>query len=395
MKSILKNIPTWLPVSMLIALALICLVLLWNVSSTTSLGEPDFIAYWSATYLLQSGQNPYDPALIQSVENAQTQRVFGNALMVWNPPPLFVFLLPLVWLSFSMAKFVWLIINLTILVGGSLMLARLYLPAGNNKIVAIYLLLALTLPQVVTGIVMGQVTFLVFFGLAACMMLIKKDQWFWAGASLILTTVKPHMVVLSLIYLLTYMAQRRQYKGWIGLIAVGMAFLVILFAFCPRWVYFLLGEMTIAPVHWIPTTIGGLLSYLGLTEVARYMIILLLPLPFILAKYQATIKMELAVALLTLITVPTTFFGWSFDQTILLIPIAQVFSWMALSKHKTINIYIVVAILASIVVTYLQRVYSLDDVYYVWIPLFWWIIFGLSWKFFQPKINLKLEHLNQ
>ena len=387
MKPTRAKIPIWLPVGLLIILSLVCLVLLWNVSSNTSLGEQDFIAYWSATYLLHKGQNPYDPALIQSVENAQTQRVLGDALMAWNPPPLFVFLLPLAWLSFGTAKFVWLIINILIVLAGSLLLARLYLPPGNNKIAVLFLIFAFSLPQVVTGIVIGQVTFLVFLGLIACMVLIKKERWFWAGAVLILTIIKPHMVVLPLIYILIYMAQRRQYKGWIGLILAGLSCLAIVTLFRPHWVGDLLGEMAISPVHWATPTIGGLLSSWGLPDIMRYMIILFLPLPFILARYQASIKMELAVALLTLITVPTTFFGWSFDQVILLIPIAQVFTWMTGSKKKTINFWTVFALVVSLGITYIQRAQNSNDVYYVWFPFFWWFIFGLNWYLFSFKTS--------
>ena len=395
MKSKLDNISPWIPISLLIFLGMVCLLMLWNISSKTSLGESDFIAYWSATYLLQTGQNPYDPALILSVEKAQTERVFADVLMAWNPPPLFVFLLPLAYLSFKTAKFVWLIVNILIVLICSLMLARLYLPPGNNKFVLIYLLFTFSLPQIVTGVIIGQVTFLVFFGLTTCMVLIKKERWFWAGAILILTSIKPHMVVLSVIYLLIYMAQRRQFKGWAGLITAGMACIVVLFFFRTHWFYDLLGIMAMAPVHLVTPTIGGLLTYWGMPDATRYIIIFLLPLPFILARYRAAIKMELAVALLTLITVPTTFFGWSFDQTILLIPIAQVFGWMAISKHKITNTWFVIAIITSLVATYVQRVFNSNDVYYVWVPLFWWIIFGVGWYFFQPKSQLKLEHQNQ
>jgi hypothetical protein len=389
MKSMRKNIPPWVPVSLLILVGLVCLILLWNAASTTSLGDEDFIAYWSATHLLSNGLNPYDPELIRNLENAQTGRGLVNALMAWNPPFLFVFLLPLAWLPFSIAKFVWLIANILIVVSGSVMLTRLYLPPGNNLIIIIYLLFAFSLPQIVTGIVMGQVTYLVFLGLVACMALIKKEQWFWAGAVLILTTVKPHVVVLPVIYLLIYMAVHRQYRGWIGLMVAGLACLGVAFLFRPQLANDLMGEMAIAPVHWFTPTIGGLLSYWGISEATRYMITLLLPLPFILVKYQAQVKMELAVALLTLITVPTTFFGWSFDQTVLLVPIAQVFSWMALSKHKTINTLGAITIAASLVAIYLQRISNSGDVYYLWVPLFWWLIFGLNWYLFSTTDTKK------
>ncbi len=396
MKTKRKNFPARLPLFLLIFLSLVCFVLLWNILITTSFGSEDFRAYWSATYLLHKGLNPYDPGLIQAVETAQTHIISEDTLMAWNPPFLFVFLLPLAWLSFPVAKSIWLIVNLILVLAGILMVARVYLPAGNKRIAAIFLFFALSLPQLWAGILIGQVTFLVFTGLIASIVLIRKERWFWAGAVLILTLIKPHIVVLPLIYLLVYMAQRRQFKGWIGLISVGIICLVVVFIFRPQWVSDLIGEMAISPVHWQTPTIGGFLSYLGLTDVVRYMIILLLPLPFILIRYQATIKMEMAVALLTLITVPTTFFGWSFDQVILLIPIAQVFSWMARSKKKTFNTAMGIVIGISLLVLYIQRFQNSNDVYYFWISLFWWVIFGLNWYLFSatPPLDPKTEKIS-
>jgi len=101
--------------------------------------------------------------------------------------------------------------------------------------------------------------------------------------------------------------------------------------------------------------------------------------------------MELAVALLTLITVPTTFFGWNYDQTILLIPIVQVFSWLSQSKEKAVNIGIIVVIGITLVVNYCQHFIFVNDLFYLWIPIFWWIIFGFGWYHFQRQVQAATE----
>ncbi len=365
MESWRKNIPLWLIIVLLIFLGLIFAAWLWQVSSTTNLGNGDFVGYWSATYLLHNGLNPYDPQLMENLQHTQMQTGLTSTIMAWNPPVLFVVLLPLAWLPFAIAKFVWLMVNITIILAASLMLARLYLPENNYKVLLFFLLFAVSLPQVISGIFIGQVTFLVFFGLVVCLMLIKKGQWFWAGAVLILTTIKPHLVILSVIYLLLYMAQRRQYLGWVGLIVAGTACALVLFIFRSSWIQDLMGELKISPVHWLTPTIGGLFSYFGVSDIARYLIVLLLPLPFILLRYQAAIKLELAVALLTLITVPTTFFGWSYDQTILLIPIAQVFGWLNLSKDKASNAWFVFAIALGLAGIFFQHFFTRNDVFYL------------------------------
>jgi hypothetical protein len=388
LKALNHKILQWLLLSLMLFIGFVFLLMLWNVTSTTKVGGDDFIGYWSATYLLHNGQNPYDPKLLEFTQHIQMQTGLNYTIMAWNPPSLFVFLLPLAWLPFSTAKFVMLLINLIIILAASLMLSRLYLSTSNLRLVLIYMIFAISLPQVITGLYMGQVTFFVLLGLVSSMALIKKGQSFWAGAVLVLTSIKPHMAILAVIYLLILMAQHRQYKGWAGLFVAGIACAIVLFVFRFSWINDLLGETAIAPVNWATPTIGGLLSYLHLSEYGRYLIILLLPLPFLLSRHQSTISMEFSVALLTLITVPTTFFGWSYDQTILLIPIAQIFSLISRLNHRAFNFWLTIMVLIAVVFNYWQRLLNTNDVYYLWVPLFWCLIFGLTWYLHSIKLEI-------
>ena len=376
---------SWLFMILIISTSLFVILSVWNIVSTTNFGEIDFMGYWSATYLFRNGQNPYSPELMETMQHIQLQSKLDVTIMAWNPPFLFVFLLPLAWLPFTTAKFVWLMINIIIILAASLMLAHIYLPANSSTLKLIFLLFAISFPQVMSGIYMGQVIFLVFWGLVTCMALIKKEQWFWAGAVLIFTTIKPHMSILAVIYLLIYMAYQHQYRGWGGLLVAGITCLFVLFAFRLNWIYDLIGESAIAPVNWATPTIGGLFSYWGLSESVRYLIILLLPLPFLLARYPTQISMESSVALLTLITVPTTFFGWSYDQTVLLIPIAQIFSWIIRSRHQLLKSLTIIGITCALVINYYQRLLTINEVFYVWIPLFWCLVFLLTWYGFSSK----------
>ena len=360
---------------------------LWNLSSTTDFGESDFRIYWSATYLLSRGQNPYDIEAIKTVQQTQTHGISNDTIMAWNPPFLFLFLLPLAWLPFVAAKFAWLVVNLLIIITAGILLIDLYLHRSSPKVKLAFLIFAIGFPAAITGLYMGQVTFLVFWGLVACMALIKKEQWFWAGTALILTTIKPHIVVLAVLYLLVYMAYQRQFKGWAGLAAAGIVGLGILLLFRSDLISNLVGETSVASGRWATSTIGGLLSYLEITEAARFLILLFVPIPFYLARHPEKFSMEFSVALLTLITVPTTIFGWSYDQTILLIPIAQVFSWLADSKYR---LAMIAFILCVTIANYVQRVLPINEVYYVWFPLLWWIIFGLAWRgstSFKPQLT--------
>ncbi len=333
--------------------------------------------YWAATYLVRNGENPYDLDLIQAVQQAQPHTKPEVATIAWNPPFMFLFLLPFAWLPFLAAKFAWLVTSLLLVITGASMLADVYLKTASPRIRLAFLALAVAFPAVMTGLYMGQVTFLVFWGMVACLFLLKRDRWFWAGAALILTSIKPHIVVLPVLYILIYMTRQRKFNGWIGALTAGIVGLIILLTLSPDLIFNPIGETSVASGLWATSTIGGLMSYLGITEAARFLIALLLPLPFLLAKSPEKYSPEFSVAVLTLITVPTTFYGWSYDQTILLIPIAQIFGWLAYSEHR---VGIAALIAGAILLNYYQRILPFNEVYYVWVPLVWALIFAATWR---------------
>ncbi|MCI0561178.1 MAG: DUF2029 domain-containing protein [Nitrososphaera sp.] len=377
-----------LSIGVLLLLTLVCISALWKLASVTVLGKGDFIGYWSAVYLLHEGHNPYDPAGMMEIQQTLIHSGLDFVVMAWNPPTLFVFILPLAWLPFIAAKATWLIVNVAILLVIIFMLAHLYLPHGGRAFLG-FCLIVILFPQALVAIIMGQVTFLVLLGVVSSMMLIRKEQWFWAGASLILTTVKPHMALLAVPYLLLYMSYRRKWRGWLGLLSAAAICLITLFWFRPLWAIDFMSIFAIAPVNWATPTIGGLLSFLRLTEAMRYMVVLLLPLAWVLARQQTNVSVETAVALLTILTVPTTFYGWSYDQSILLIPIAQIFSWLLHPSHHMMRIAVIAAMLVSILINWIQRISSASEVYYFWIPLFWAVVYSICIAANKASVSTK------
>jgi hypothetical protein len=368
---------TWTFGGLVILLALFILFSLWSIASTTDFGESDFMIYWAATDLIRHGQNPYNLELIKEIQAAQIHWKPEVHTIAWNPPFLFIFLLPFAWMPFLVAKFAWLVTSILIVITAALMLIHVYMKDTAPRVKLTFTVFAVAFPAVITGLYMGQVTFLVFWGLVASLYLIKKEQWFWAGAALILTSIKPHIVVLAGIYIVVYMARQRKYQGWAGLAITSMVGFAILLLLAPNLISNLVGETSVASGRWATSTIGGLLSYWDITEAARFLFVILLPLPVYMALYPEKFSVEFSIALLTLINLPTTFYGWSYDQTILLIPIAQIFSWLSRSKYRA---SIIALILAALAFNYFQRVLPLNEVYYVWVPLAWWMIFGITWR---------------
>jgi hypothetical protein len=372
-------------------MSLACLAGLWKVVSTSNLGGADFMAYWSAARLLRLGQNPYDPQLMQETLGSLGTLGSGYMPMAWNPPFLFIFLLPFTLLPYDTARFAWLLTNSLMVLGAALMLIRLYFPKGRGTQKLLFLLMAFTLPQVLVGILIGQVTYLVLLGLVGALALMQKKKWFLAGMFLVLTSIKPHMVVLALLFLLIMMARQRRFSGWAGLASAAVLCIAALFLLRPAWVQDLIGVMGIAPVGWATPTIGGLLSHLGVTEVVRYLIVLLLPLPVLLACRKIEIKPERAVAVLTLVTVPLTFFGWSFDQNLLLLPLAQVFYWVNELKNQNLRLAFGAALGISVVANWCLRFMNLNDIVFLWFPLFCWLLYGAAW-WLHRKRRAAIDH---
>ena len=75
----------------------------------------DFVEYWAATRLLLTGNNPYGPQ-----ELFDLQRSVGWTdsipLLMWNPPWTLSFILPFGLASFDVAQFLWLLLNIFIVV---------------------------------------------------------------------------------------------------------------------------------------------------------------------------------------------------------------------------------------------------------------------------------------
>ncbi|HEY9525550.1 MAG TPA: glycosyltransferase family 87 protein [Anaerolineales bacterium] len=376
MKTTPSHSSFWLYLS-LAAISAVSVLSVRDIILSTNFGGIDFMGYWSATHLISQGENPYSLELMTAVQRLEAHSTLGVTLMSWNPPTLFIFLLPLGLMPFVTAKVVWVFINMTLVLSAGWMLTNIYMQAASARVRFAFLIFVIGFPAVLTGIYMGQVTFLVFWGMVACVALMKNNRWFWAGAVLVLATIKPHITVLSVIYILVYMARNRQWRGWLGLALAGITCMVILLLLRPGLIADLQGSTVVAGVPWATSTLGGLISYLGFSDAARYLIILFLPLPFLLAKHSDTFSLELSIALLTLITVPTTFFGWSYDQAILLIPIAQVFAWMSRSGYRW---PVIASIVCAMLLNYYQRLVVINETYYVWIPLFWWVIFVVEWR---------------
>lgn len=369
--------------------ALWCLVLLlftlggifmsrW--AESTNIGSSDFNAYWAAARLFLQGRNPCDANNMLEMEQAHFNPDRHWAMMVWNPPTLWVFLLPLAWMPFQVARVVWLLTNVVLVLVSCFMLQRVYFPTRQVWVLVVYCLVVSSFSSVLITIIAGQVTFLVLFGLAASLFLMKREQWFLAGVALILTTPKPHLVMLALPYLMLYMALQRRWSWWLGLGTAGVVCALLLFALRPTWIVDYSAYLSIPPTNWATPTLGGVLKSHGVGEWVQYAGFgFLVMLPFFLQRPDV-FSPESVVGLLTLVTIPNTFFGWSYDQSLLLLPIAQIMYWLSAPKSSLIGRLVVSVLIAIVLVASTgHRVVAKSEIEFFWIPLSWAGIYALTW----------------
>lgn len=197
----------------------------------TNLGTGDFRPYWSASYLLRQGQDFSDPVLMDHIERTLTGWDKSFTMMGWFAPTGMVFLLPFTLLTFEKAAFLWLLFNIMILCITAILLWK----KGNRRI-WIPLLAIFTFPMTLLSLYVGQINTIVLFGLTIYLSLEKSKHQYLHGVGLALTTIKPHLVILTLPLIILDSFYHKQWKILIGFISTFLFSAIVLFAFYPPWI---------------------------------------------------------------------------------------------------------------------------------------------------------------
>jgi hypothetical protein len=355
-------------VKLVIVLLLGTLILLFPISLPPGAGDRDLQAYWSSAYLFAHGEDFSDPIRLGEIERSLTTRDDPETLYSWFSPIGNVILLPFTRLPFTRVVSYWLIINILILFFSTLLIwgrtdPRKWIP----------LLAAFSFSMTVYSFVFGQINFMEVLGLALFLFLSRLNRPYIAGISLVLTTIKPHLVILTLPILLLDLLRKNEWKVLAGF-AAGLFFSVlILFAFYPPWIQSFAGVVTsgMGNVRETPS-ITGLLVILGQYTLGKrvWPVALLGGLLWWLKSgkdwdRRTFIDISLAAGL---IAAPV---GWSYDQIMLLFPILSLLAWVVKGAvpHRISTLIVVLLILANLF-AYLQHISRPSDVWFFWIPFF-------------------------
>ena len=85
----------------------------------------DYRQYWGAARVLLSQDNPYDASTLGKME-ALSGIMRDLPVMMWNPPWALTLALPFAWLPFAASAFVWLFVNICIILGCGIALWLFY-----------------------------------------------------------------------------------------------------------------------------------------------------------------------------------------------------------------------------------------------------------------------------
>jgi len=373
------NIPT--EYKFLIFLLSGAIIILFPVSLPPGAGDWDLQAYWSSAYLFAHGQDFSDPVALGEIEHTLTTREDPETLYSWFSPIGNVILLPFTFIPFTKAVYYWLILNIIILFYSATLIwddtdSRTWIP----------LLTTFSFSMTVVSLVFGQINFLEVLGLALFLKLNKKGRPYLAGASLVLTTIKPHLVILTLPILLLDLLRKKEWKILTGFATALTFCFSILFAFYAPWfqsfwtvvtsgmstvretpningLLVLLGEYNLGKLMWLIALIGGIVWWCLRGQAWDR---------------RAFIDISLAVGLIV------SPIGWSYDQIMLLFPILGLLFWI--TRNKTSNkmaIVFVILLVTANLISYYQRTFAPSDVWFFWLPF---LVLGL-YLFAQRKLQ--------
>jgi hypothetical protein len=245
----------------LLALAAAAVVLAGQVRAL--LADPtvwppdDFIEYWAAADLTLAGGNPYDPAQLLPLQQANG-RDTADAVMMWNPPWALAVVLPLGLFPAREAQLLWLAVNLAAAGFCGDRLWRLFGGSPDRRWVGWAVVLA-ALPTAF-ALQSGQVGPLLLLGAVLFLECERRGWHYAAGAATVLLAVKPHLAYLVWVAILCRAVATGNWRTVLGGAVAGLVCSAVPLAWNPHvWHHYLDALGNRPPAQWRSPTLGTVL----------------------------------------------------------------------------------------------------------------------------------------
>lgn len=203
-------------------------------------GGNDFFVYWlgGREYLLH-GTNPFSPAVAEKIQLA----VFGRPVQLGDKDQAFFayplyslyFSWPLSLLPYPWARAIWMTLLQFMLLAITALSIKL---AGWRPPIWLFgltLLWGILLYNGARAIILGQFAILVALALLLALWAIEQQRDGWAGVLLAITTIKPQMVILLLLFLLVWAWRQRRWRLPLSFAATMLVLLLSSLLLVPTW----------------------------------------------------------------------------------------------------------------------------------------------------------------
>lgn len=216
-------------VVLLILLVAVQSFALYTVFTSKVSGGNDFFVRWLGVreYLL-NGTNPYDSSVAEKAQIAMFGRVVGPEIkdQAYFAYPLYIlyFIWPLSLIPYPWAQAIWMTLLQLMLMASTLLAIRLSGWKPPRWLFWITIFWGIFLYNGARAIILGQLSILVALALFLALWSLHHRHDIWAGLFLSLTTIKPQMIFLVLVFLLIWALFQQR---WRVIISFGISLLVL------------------------------------------------------------------------------------------------------------------------------------------------------------------------
>jgi len=360
----------------LVIIIIVCILIL-PVSLPPKIGDVDFRPYWSSSYLLRVGQDFSDVENMDRIERTLTGWDGPYTMSAWFAPTGNLILLPFTFVPFARAAYYWLVINIFVLFFSAISLWN------KPKDIWIPLVLTFAFSGTLLSLIAGQVNTLVLLGLALFTFFSSSKRDLIAGACLALTTIKPHLVILTLPLLVLDMIWNKKWRMFAGFVGTLIVCAITLWIIHPSWHVSFWQVITSGMSSYREApTIPGLLVHGGDRFYGRWFWAAGLILSIIVWWiFRNRIDQRILIDTSILAGMIISPIGWSYDQIILLVPLIHVVEWMAAGVFdRNVSVAVMLAFTTMYLASLYQRTVAMGEVWYFWISLAATVIYVFVWS---------------
>jgi len=325
----------------------------------------DFISYWATAHLLAQHQNPYDAKNVYALQQTGDP---AHPLIMRNPPPDLLLVVPLGHLSPRNGLMVW-----TILLFSCVMayFKLMKVPADSR-------LLAYAFAPFLACMYTGQSSPFLLLGLAIFLSCFE-DRPFLAGAGLFLLTIKPHLFIALWPVLLLECLYRRRGKVLAGFAATLAAFSAVVTLLWPHsWTqYFAMAHSANLQNEFLQTPACAFRKFFFLNHPWVQLLPALFAAIWAVHRYlrrREVWNWKVDASLLLLVSVLTSPYGWLTDEIVLL-PAILFAAENPGKRQYAVPAFLALTLIADVL---LVRGHPLSSGVYLWTSSAWFLWFVWS-----------------